>query len=161
MSLDWTMILQDTANNLKKELDQRFPTANAALRKSQHIYKELLPYQAVALYGLAQRFNVTGAQILEIGTLVGYSASIMAQAAPKANIETLNYKIYEMALARAALLSYRNVKLLEVVSWDYLAIYQGPELDFIFVDGNHNLVLDSGDGSPVSASHIHGVYPYP
>lgn len=140
MSLDGTMILQDTPENLKKELDQRFPTANEALYRSRCIHKELLPYQAAALYGLAQRFNVAGAEILEIGTLAGYSASIMAQAAPKAHIVTLNIRHWEVEEAKVALMGYKNIDVKEAVSWEYLAAYKGTELDFIFVDGNHNRV---------------------
>lgn len=134
------MNLTGTVEQLSVELYKKFPAAVEALYKSRAIHRQLEKYQAVALYGLAQRYNKDGAHFLEVGTLAGFSASIIAQAAPLAQLTTLNCKSWEVATAKATLLQYKNVKVTEAVSWEYLATYKGFELDFIFVDGNHNRV---------------------
>ena len=101
--------------------------------------REIEPYQAAALYGLTSQFNTTGAHILEIGTATGYSAAVMSRAAPLASIDTLNPKLREWQIVQDYLGfdDYGNVMPLPVRSWDYLAAYDGPALDMIFVDGDH------------------------
>jgi predicted O-methyltransferase YrrM len=98
-------------------------------------------YQAAALYVLARQFNRPDCNLLEIGTAYGFSCSYIASAAPKANsIITLNPKQNELPSARQGLSHYPNVKVIEALSWDYLANYAGPELDMIFADGDHKQI---------------------
>ena len=100
-------------------------------------------YQAVALYALARQFNRAECNILEIGTAYGFSCSYIAAAAPLATIVTLNPKTSELPSARQALSHYQGVRVVQSLSWDYLASYAGPELHMIFVDGDHkNVVRD-------------------
>jgi len=94
----------------------------------------------MSLFVLAQQYNRSDANILEIGTALGFSASIMAQAAPLAKIVTLEPKPAEFDLSCRNLAQYKNVKVFKVYSWKYLAEYTGPELDMIFVDGDHKRV---------------------
>jgi len=101
--------------------------------------REVAPYQAAALYALAQEYD--GGNILEIGTARGYSAAVMAQAAFRASIVTLNPVVDEADVARGNLAAFNNVKVLTIKSWDYLATYDGPELDMIFVDGDHARIV--------------------
>jgi predicted O-methyltransferase YrrM len=78
-----------------------------------------------------------GKSLLEIGTLVGYSASLMAQACPTSSIITLNHAGHKVKEAIINLKNYRNVQVLCKVSWDYYNEYKGPDFGAIFVDGDH------------------------
>jgi len=84
---------------------------------------------------------VAGANILEIGTAAGFSASLLAQAAPLATIVTLNPRDWEVATATNYLEPWPNVTAVQAVSWDYLDTYNAPELDMVFVDGDHNRIF--------------------
>ena len=136
------MILpKETPQQLEIIITNKYPTAFDAYKKSAHISAQLLPYQALAIYALTRRFNVEGAHILEIGTAAGYSASLMAQAAPEAKITTLNPRDWEVITARLNLAPWPNVIAIEAKSWDYLETYNAPELDMVFVDGDHNRIF--------------------
>ena len=132
------MNLQGTPRFLLKAILTFCPKAQQALENSAHIKSQLLPYQAAALYILARSHN--GGNFLEIGTFVGYSASLMAQAAPDAQIITLNPAEHEVREARVNLKQWPNVEVIQTKSWDYLESYDGPFLDFIFVDGDHKRI---------------------
>lgn len=134
------MILHNTSENIKAELLRLCPAAEVALERSRKIDAGLLPYQAMALYHLAVPFNKTGNTILEIGTAAGYSASILAQAAPEAKILTLNPRHWECETAKVNLEPYPNVQIIEDWSWEYLTRWDRGELAMIFVDGHHNKV---------------------
>jgi len=100
--------------------------------------REISEYQAAALYALARPFD--GGCVLEIGTAFGYSASVLAEACPQAQIVTLNPKEKEYPHAVKALSAYPNVTPLMVRSWDYLAQYDGKPLSLVWVDGDHERV---------------------
>lgn len=135
------MILYGPREYIEQEINECCPRARAAMLKSGHIKAQLLPYQAMALYTLAERYNVDKARILEIGTGLGYSASVIAQAAPKAQIITLNTSKDEVEVARKYLVNYANVFVANIASWDYLKDFNGgPLFDMIFVDGDHKHV---------------------
>lgn len=102
--------------------------------------REIYEHQAAALYRLARDRNRAGARFLELGTAYGYSAGIMAAAAPLAQIVTLNPHEDEARAARRNLEAARNVAVIVACSWDYLARYTGPEFDLIFVDGDHKQI---------------------
>lgn len=103
-----------------------------------HGKRQIERFQAYALYVLARQFNHPRTHILEIGTFLGYSAGIMAAAAPKADIVTLNPRADEAEMARRYLTPWPNVEVVEALSWDLLEEYgPGPRLDMIFVDGDH------------------------
>ena len=100
--------------------------------------RQMRPHEAAVLYVLAHAYDKPGARILEIGTALGYSAAVLAQAAPSAKIVTLNPKLNEYTCAFGYLSGeFKNVEVLCVRSEDFLAGYGGPELDFVFVDGDH------------------------
>ena len=103
--------------------------------------REVYTYQAVVLYVLAGDYNRVDAHLLEIGTAVGFSAAYLAEGAPLAKITTLNPKEAEVHVARQNLTAYGNVTVVPELSWDYLGRYEGPPLDMIFVDGDHNAVV--------------------
>jgi len=134
------MNLTGNADKLVRNLRTLCPPASAALLNSRGTKCQMYEYQALALYKLASDYNTTASSILEIGTLAGYSASIMAQAAPKAIITTLNPASWEADEARHNLYQYKNVTVLEHYSWDYLEVYGGAQFDMIFVDGDHNRI---------------------
>ena len=52
--------------------------------------------------------------------------------ARRAELTTLNPRADECAAARAALEAWPNVDVLECRSWDFLADYDGPDLDLVF-----------------------------
>ena len=105
-----------------------------ALAQSANIKGQLLGYQAAALFELTKNYN--GQPILEIGTFVGYSTSILAQACPDSTIITLNNAKNEIRDARRNLSNYLNVTVLCETSWDYLKT-ASSDWGFIFVDGDH------------------------
>lgn len=109
--------------------------SRVALVKSASIYGQLLGYQAAAIFELAKKYD--GQSILEIGTLAGYSASLLAQACPNSKIITLNSAKHEIPNAKKNLINYPNVEVLCKVSWDYIDEYDGPDFSMIFVDGDH------------------------
>lgn len=109
--------------------------------------REISTYQAAALYALTRPYNHDWADILEIGTAYGYSCAMMAEAAPKAHIVTLNPKEAEIKNAQTALLDYRRTKILKRTSAQHLTRMSHTEeridYDLIFVDGDHkHVVLD-------------------
>jgi len=97
------------------------------------------PFQVAALFALAAQYN--GGNILEIGTFIGHSASIMAQAAPEAKIITLNHAAHEVEEAVRNLREWPNIEVVQALSWDYLDTYGNPMLDMVFVDGDHKRVV--------------------
>lgn len=100
--------------------------------------QRIYPYQAHMLFALAAQYN--GGRILEIGTYYGYSAAVMAQAAPLAHVDTLNVLSWEVSAATKNLQGLPNVHLWCTPSWDYLESYAGPDYDLVFVDANHKEV---------------------
>lgn len=102
-----------------------------------HIKREISEFQAGALYALAKHYNHKDARILEIGTAYGYSAAVMAEAAPLARIITLNPKEHERMAAMEHLKPYPNVQCVNAISWEYLAANPEATFDMVFVDGDH------------------------
>jgi len=98
---------------------------------------QLLEWQGAVLYALAKPYDRFNANVLEIGTAAGYSAAILAHACPHSHIVSLNPSIPEMRIAAKHLRSYTNVTLLRAVSWDMLGVWCSPELDVVWVDGDH------------------------
>lgn len=115
----------------------RCSDARAALIQNENIQGQMKPWEAALLYWLAIDYDLSGgARLLEIGTFLGYSAAILAQAAPRATIITLNPNPMEVATARENLKPYRNVVAVEMASWDYYPA--APDnLSLVFVDGHH------------------------
>jgi predicted O-methyltransferase YrrM len=97
------------------------------------------PWQSAALYALTRQYNRLDARILEIGTALGYSAAVMAEAGPTTPIVTLNPKAVEVPRARENLEPYPNVTVLLEKSWDFYA-RRDDAYDLIFVDGDHGQV---------------------
>jgi predicted O-methyltransferase YrrM len=114
----------------------------AALEGSAGIAAQILPYQAAALCILARQYDREGARLLDIGTAAGYSASVMAQAAPGAEVVTLNPAAHEVEAARRNLERWANARVVRAASWDYLADYRDPHLDMVFVDADHKRVAE-------------------
>lgn len=128
----------DEILNVLIEQNSELPDVLARVRKRVPEKKrEIALFQAAALYTVVKPYNAMGVQILEIGTFIGYSAAIMAEAAPLAQITTLNPRTDEVYEARQNLRHYSNVEVIEAISWDYLKSYHGPYLDVIFIDGDH------------------------
>lgn len=149
------------------EVIKMCPEAGKVVARVAGMKRGLLDYQAGWLYALTKARQP--ANILEIGTLVGYSAALMAMAAPKADIMTLNPNAREAEQAARNLEPYKNVRVGIIASWDYLVSQHAhDEYDMIFVDGDHRQIerdlpwfnrLKVGglmlfhDYSPADASH--------
>jgi len=138
------MYLSGTDQQIMTAIRQQHPEIDEVLKRVRtrvpHAKREIAEYQAAALYALTRPYNRAGACILEIGTFWGYSTAIMAEAAPLAEIITLNPKEHEVDEARTYLSPYRNVRILCKLSWDYLMMYDGPLFDLIFIDGDHKRI---------------------
>lgn len=104
--------------------------------------REVWPHEAAVLYYLAGEYVAPrGAegQMLEIGTALGYSAALLTLGAPEAHLLTLNPKLKELPWAERNLAPLPNVEVRPARSAELLAVYDGPILDLIFVDGSHLL----------------------
>ena len=142
----------------------------AAVQASAGILGAMRDYQLAALYRLAEQYD--GGRILEIGTLQGRSARILAAAAPSAQIVTLTPDMYGAKIARKNVRDL-NVEVVVTRSVDYLA--QDCALwDMVFVDGDHYRVAEDvpwfnklavgglivfHDYTPPSAEHSRKGYP--
>lgn len=113
---------------------------NQALVNSAHIKRQVTKRQTQQIFNLCALFNQDGALMLDIGTYHGYSASILAQAAPRARIITCTPVEAEARVSRENLSGCANVTVKQARSWDLLEAWDGGLLDFIFVDGDHNRV---------------------
>lgn len=99
--------------------------------------RQVWPWQAAVLGILARGCNKAGAQILEIGTALGFSATVLAQAAPLARVVTANPKDGEFERALPGLQASPNIKPVKLHSNELLAQWRYPLLDMVFVDGDH------------------------
>lgn len=122
------------------EIEQLIFNANIVCHK----YKgSMQPYQAAVLYYLAKDYN--HCNILEVGTGVGYSTYFLANAAPQANIVSINPNIDELKIARFTL--DEKVTLFSKTSREFWDMHKKGILDdvdgntqtwdFIFIDADH------------------------
>jgi len=132
--------LSGTTSELIESIVQLSPDAARAYEAVVQIPCKMLRYQAMALFFLARQYNSEGAHILDIGTFKGFSAAILALAAPKAQVLTLNPCEVEVEEARKWLKDFSNIEMQTVASWDLLETYAGPKLDLIWIDGDHKNV---------------------
>lgn len=136
-----------SADELLEYFTRLIPTGKDDLEKARRLItassREVWPYQAAALYCLANQYRQPQTNILEIGTAYGYTSAVMTLATPLAQITTLNPTQWEAEDARQSLRGY-NVTVVEAKSWDYLHANQQLEhpvlYDLIFVDGDHKRV---------------------
>ncbi len=133
------MQIRADAQTILAAIEREHPGAVRAVQAANGriAKRQILDWQAAALYALAKPYD--RGCILEIGTLAGYSASVLAMAAPRATITTLNPSRPEAEVARANLRHYPNVAVVERRSWDFLD-QDGSEYDLIWVDGDHNQI---------------------
>lgn len=136
------VIVQKVSETHPEVIDVLSRVAADMVRKPK---REIAEYQAAALYALARKYDRPDAKFLEIGTALGYSARVLAEAAPQAFITTLNPRADEIAVARKNLARYPNVDIVQATSVDYLAsmIRADPwhRYDLVFVDGDHARVV--------------------
>jgi predicted O-methyltransferase YrrM len=123
-------------------VEAHYPDVNGILQKLHPLRWKgsVFEYQATVLYLLIRGYDFPGSNILEIGTYYGYTAAVMAEAAPQAHILTLNSTAWEYDKAVENLKTYPNIEVKCASSWDYLEVYAGPPFCFIFVDGDHKQV---------------------
>lgn len=137
------MQLKDlTADEIYGLVQEFYPDVDEALVRVDdrvpHTKRAVDKYQGAVLYALVKHHQPK--RILEIGTALGYSAAIMAEAAPDATIITLNPLQHEVDQASRHLKDYPNVTIKIEKSWDFLRGYAGEKFDFIFIDGDHKRV---------------------
>lgn len=127
------------ADTLARELAQLCADAP----RMPAVKRKVLDYQMVALYLLARPYNRTTARMLEIGTGHGGSGTMLAKAAPKAQIISLTTNPAEKVQAEAFWRSQGclNITALVMASWDYLERTSAAvACDLVFVDGDHNRI---------------------
>jgi len=101
---------------------------------------QMLPYQLVAVYGLATQYAQPDTTMLEIGTGYGASAFMLAKAAPMAFIASLTINPVEAKAAQRKLDALGcNVKVIVQPSWDFFNVVRHP-WSLILVDGDHNQI---------------------
>ncbi len=122
-----------------------FPGVGAVVKQARALVppskREVAKWEAHVLCCIARRCNSPGALFLEIGTSNGYSAALIALSAPDAKLITLEPEQFAFPYAKEHLSSLPNVRVVNERSWDFLDIYKGPQLDFVFVDGTHKQVM--------------------
>ena len=74
-------------------------------------------------------------KILEIGTFLGYSASLMSEVCPESQIVTLEKNKANFDDARKNLQDCKNVAIVNCDALDFLNDNQNLTFDFIFLDG--------------------------
>jgi predicted O-methyltransferase YrrM len=114
-----------------------------AAKHIPYIKRQVAVYQGAILAYYAHNYNRSGARFLEIGTAIGYSACVMATAAPLARITTLNPKNGEFEKAVKNLRVRSNVHVVKKTSQEFWLDGGSEQYDMIFVDGDHayNMVL--------------------
>ena len=135
--------LTGSVEELVDRLDALYPGTR---KQVKHVWQnvfhhpdhEISFHEAMLLHILTRQYNKPGAQILEIGTCYGYSASIMADAAPKANIVTMTPNWHHVKFALENFKERPNIQVVQSRSVDYLYNYSGPMVDILMVDGDHN-----------------------
>jgi SAM-dependent methyltransferase len=94
-------------------------------------------HQACGLILLARQFKGQKAAILNVGCAFGYSTACLAEGAPDADIVSLDVNPKRLEMAEDVLSRYKKVRLVKMVSWDYLNTFKERRWDMIFVDGCH------------------------
>lgn len=140
--MDLSAVLVDEDGDIFAAVRDAYPDVDAVLnwtaRHIPHKRQQIAPYQGAVLAYYAHHFNYPGAKILEIGTLQGYSACLMATAAPHAAVTTLNPKDGEHEQAAANLRIRSNVQVVKQTSQEFYRARRGELYDLIFVDGDHS-----------------------
>ncbi len=132
------MKLHGTQADLFRTLSAEFPTAPAITG----VRVQMLPYQMIALYGLAQALDKKGASVLEIGTGQGGSAYLLARAMPEARIVSLTTNPAEAELARRFLAAshIENVEVRVQPAMELLQEQNRTRWTMVWVDGDHNQI---------------------
>lgn len=134
--------LTATDGEIMAEVQRAYPEVSAVLswtRKNiPQIKRQIAPYQGAVLAYYAHQQDRPGARFLEIGTALGYSACLMATAAPRARIVTLNPKPGEFEKAAAALRIRSNVAVIQQTSEQYWKVGGSELYNLVFVDGDHS-----------------------
>lgn len=143
------MKLMGTQESIKDAIAYLYPDVHRAVKRAYgattRCKGEMSDFQAYALYALAQPFDAEDQHILEIGTAYGFSAVLMALAAPQARITTLNPQVHEVEAARASMTGLRidkRVSVVETTSQAFLETLDDEQYSMIFVDGDHVNVRD-------------------
>lgn len=134
--------------DLERRLAEVYPGSSEGVDVAQALIthgkkgkQQILRYQALLLYGLAEQYNDVGDSILELGTYYGFSAAVMKMAAPGSWLDTLNPVVLEAQAAVRNLDPLDRVVVWTMASWDALEEERfGPELAMVLVDGDHNAV---------------------
>jgi len=132
------VLMRGTQQQIMGQIAAKCPKACDVLDTIGGLGGQMMPYQYAALYMLAQPFD--GGRILEIGCYKGKSALVMCLAAPHAHITTMSPSSSE-AHTTMRTLRERRAQVLVTRSVDYLAAYDGPAFDMIYVDGDHKRVV--------------------
>lgn len=140
-------IVGKTPEAIVAQVVKQYPEWPAVLERVNarvpYYKRAIAPYQGAALYQITKQYTAhTYPKILEIGTAWGFSAAIMAEAAPRAEIDTLNPKKSEWKEARKNLTPY-GVHVYNCKSWDFWDHPAAASMryDLIFVDGDHGRVI--------------------
>ena len=74
-------------------------------------------------------------KILEIGTFLGYSASVMSEICPDAEIITVEKNEKNFYDAQKNLKEYQKISLVNADAYEFLETNQSLKFDFVFLDG--------------------------
>ncbi len=138
--LNQILVAEDS--QIMADICHSYPEVNTVLawtgRHIPYYKRQIAPYQGAVLAYHAHQYDRNGSRFLEIGTAIGYSACLMATAAPKASVTTLNPKDGEFERARDTLKIRSNVQVIKSTSQDFWKTKEDELYDLIFVDGDHS-----------------------
>ena len=95
----------------------------------------IIPHETVAYFRLLME-TLQPERILEIGTAIGFSALLMAEHAPKAQITTIDRNPEMIGLAKENLAKYDQRQQITLLEGDAVDLIEGLEdsYDFVFMD---------------------------
>lgn len=130
-------VVQEGIVDFMRQQDQGVPTflqdlqAFAAAENVPIIPKETVAFFRFFLQALKPQ------KILEVGTAIGFSALMMAEALPEAEVVTIDRNPEMIQLAKENFARFEEgsrIRLLEGEAQEILGDLKGQEFDFIFVD---------------------------
>lgn len=138
----WKMYMRAHPGKMLAVLSQYEPNAAIAIRRNRLIEGKVDLYQVTCLYMLARQYNRPGSVIVDFGTMYGWSCSMIAAAAPRAIVHSLEPNKNRRMQAKGNLQRrrYTNVEVHGMTSQAFQkeVIRRGVLVDMVFVDGDHH-----------------------
>ena len=140
----WICSLRGHPGKMLSRLMNVAPDAAIAIRENRLIPGKVDLYQATVLFMAARQYDHVGAQIVDFGTMHGWSASMLSSGAPGALVHTLEPDRERRVMAKWHLTKWGflngNVRVLADTSQEFQRKIadRGVGVDLVFIDGDHH-----------------------